>query len=147
MKIATFRLLFHETTGENMSISGIGGGAYSIQALLKSHNRQNMPNMSVAGGIPEAQAQDPVSALLGGSNAQAGSGGVEQQFLSFMKETPAQRMEETWLAAHGISKADFDKMSAPFPIIQQNIHIFYKKNNTSHTKHMPIRKNIPTSQK
>lgn len=32
--------------------------------------------------------------------------------MDYMKETPAQRMEDDWLRQHGISKADFNAMSA-----------------------------------
>ena len=32
-------------------------------------------------------------------------------FLSYMKESPAQRMMDSWLAAHGLSKEDLAAMS------------------------------------
>jgi hypothetical protein len=34
-----------------------------------------------------------------------------QEFLSYMKQTPAQRMQDNWLRQHGITKAQFDAMT------------------------------------
>lgn len=34
----------------------------------------------------------------------------EQEFLDFMKLTPAQRMQEQWLAAHGLTRQDLENM-------------------------------------
>ena len=31
--------------------------------------------------------------------------------MKYMQQTPAQRMEEAWLAAHHLSRADLDKMT------------------------------------
>lgn len=36
---------------------------------------------------------------------------VVQQFMDYMKESSAQRMEDAWLAAHGITRKQFDAMS------------------------------------
>ncbi len=32
------------------------------------------------------------------------------EFLNYMKESPAQRMMDSWLQAHGLTQADLDKM-------------------------------------
>lgn len=86
-----------------MSISSIGG-YYSngAQGLPKTQNRQNMP------------ADDAFSALTGAaSGAQKASGtDAATKFMNYMKETPAQRFQDSWLAQHGLSQAQFDAMSA-----------------------------------
>lgn len=33
-----------------------------------------------------------------------------QSFLSYMKETPAQQLESSWLAAHGLTQKEFDAL-------------------------------------
>jgi hypothetical protein len=37
---------------------------------------------------------------------------IIQQFEAYIKESPAARMEDDWLRAHGITKEQFDHMSA-----------------------------------
>lgn len=48
----------------------------------------------------------PGSKSLGATNDDVGD------FLKFLHESPAERMQDEWLRAHGITKAQFDKMSA-----------------------------------
>ena len=71
-----------------------------------------MPGNSV---IP-AQAA-PVSA---GDTADTTStaDSATQDFTNYMKETPAQRFQDSWLKQHGISQEDFNNMS---PAEQQKL--------------------------
>ena len=47
--------------------------------------------------------------LAAGPNA-ANGGSAEQQFLGYMKETPAQRMVDGWLKSHNLTRAQFDAL-------------------------------------
>jgi hypothetical protein len=44
-----------------------------------------------------------------GLTATSGNSAV-QDFLAYMKETPAQRMEDSWLAAHGLTRDALNAM-------------------------------------
>lgn len=50
-------------------------------------------------------------AATGSKAAQEGSSAV-QNFMSYMKETPAQRFEDSWLAAHGLTEKSLNAMPA-----------------------------------
>lgn len=41
-----------------------------------------------------------------------GGDSVVQKFLDYMKETPAQRMEDSWLSGHHLTRAQLDAMPA-----------------------------------
>jgi hypothetical protein len=63
-------------------------------------NRQSLPGNSVpAVGTASAQPTGPT-----------GPTSPEDAFLDYMKKTPAQRFQEQWLKAHGLSQAEFDAM-------------------------------------
>lgn len=44
------------------------------------------------------------------SSAASQSGSTAQWFLDYVKETPAQRWEQSWLAAHGLTEQELNKM-------------------------------------
>jgi hypothetical protein len=48
----------------------------------------------------------------GGSSSSSSAASVEQTFLNYMKESPAQRMIDAWLKAHGLSEDALKKMPA-----------------------------------
>ena len=52
---------------------------------------------SAAGGAKSKAAQEDAQAVT--------------NFMDYMKETPAQRFEDQWLAAHGLTEKDLEKMS------------------------------------
>ena len=58
-------------------------------------------------GVGNAGAADAIGA--GRARTQAGTS-VEQTFLDYMKKTPEQRFQEAWLAAHGLTKEEFDAL-------------------------------------
>jgi hypothetical protein len=58
-------------------------------------------------GVNNAGAAGAMGA--GRPETQAGKT-VEQTFLDYMKKTPEQRFEEAWLAAHGLTKEQFDAL-------------------------------------
>ena len=55
-----------------------------------------------------AQATKAASAAKSGA---AKSDQATQDFLDYMKETPAQRLEDSWLAAHHLTRKDLEAMS------------------------------------
>ncbi len=79
-----------------MSISGIGStGSLAYDFAISRPNTQSQPSGS----------QDPAS----GAASQDAS--VEQQFLDYMKKSPAQRFVDAWLKAHHLTQKDLDEMS------------------------------------
>jgi len=81
-----------------MNISNIGSYiGTAAQSATKTQNRQNV------------QGGDSFAAMTGTSSASGET--ASTKFMSYMKETPAQRFMDSWLAQHGISKDDFNKMS------------------------------------
>ncbi len=71
--------------------------------------------------------QSAISALTGGgtginnitgaatsskSKAASEDASAVQNFMDYMKETPAQRFEDQWLKAHGLTQKDLDAMPA-----------------------------------
>ena len=58
-----------------------------------------------------------VSGATGAAVASAATGGTKPKddptadFMAFMNQTPAERLQTLWLAQHGISKEKFDSMS------------------------------------
>lgn len=87
-----------------MSISGIGGFNGGAQLLAKPQNRQN---------LPDNLFKVPSDAPAPGAAATPKTSGDDsvQEFMNYMKKSPAERMLESWLAAHGITKEEFDAMS------------------------------------
>lgn len=78
-----------------MSISGIGAAAAYTY----------FPSRSASGTQPSAaSAPSPSGAATGGNAA-------EQAFLNYMKETPAQQMEDAWLKAHNLTRQQLAAMS------------------------------------
>jgi hypothetical protein len=48
---------------------------------------------------------------LGGNSSGSSAGlSAEQQFLNYMKETPAQQYEDSWLAAHHLTRQQLNAM-------------------------------------
>jgi predicted flavoprotein YhiN len=78
-----------------MNFNGISGLGFNVQTTDKEKAGQNVP-----GGSAFAD-------LLG----KVGQQSPEQEFLDFMKMSPAEKMQYMWLASHGITKEEFDAMS------------------------------------
>ena len=55
---------------------------------------------------PQTQAQPTAAAV-----ESKGAPSVSDEFLAFMKKSPAEMMQEAWLAKHGISREEFAAMS------------------------------------
>lgn len=59
-----------------------------------------------------------ISGINGGGTSYTGGMGqaksatpnAAQEFLDYMKKSPEERMVDTWLQAHGITREEFDKM-------------------------------------
>jgi hypothetical protein len=99
-----------------MSITGIGASNFTAQAATKTQNRQNMP-----GSFADAMTQTDSLTSDSSSALDAITKKIKadtQEFLDYMKKTPAQRMQETWFKQHGITKEQFDAMS---PADQQKV--------------------------
>jgi hypothetical protein len=52
-----------------------------------------------------------MSAAAAVQSAAPGASDPVQAFRNYMKETPAQRLEDTWLAAHHLTRAQYQAMS------------------------------------
>jgi hypothetical protein len=89
-----------------VSISGISGGSW----LAASLTRQNLPGSSFA---PPTNGSGNGSTMAGASASSSASSGNDAvtQFMNYMKETPAQRMQDAWLQQHGISPQAFAAMT------------------------------------
>jgi pyruvate/2-oxoglutarate dehydrogenase complex dihydrolipoamide acyltransferase (E2) component len=59
---------------------------------------------------PNTQAQSSAS-QASASDAASPDGSVEQQFLDYMKKSPAQRFVDAWLKAHHLTQKDLDEMT------------------------------------
>jgi hypothetical protein len=89
-----------------VSISGISSVNWYAAGLA----RQNLPGNSVA--MPgNGQSNGSVMAGASASSSASSSDDATTQFLNYMKETPAQRMQDAWLKQHGISPQAFAAMS------------------------------------
>lgn len=61
---------------------------------------------------PQAPRQTQTAGPTRSNNPLGASDGtVEQAFLDYMKETPAQKLEDQWLAAHHLTRKQLDAMS------------------------------------
>lgn len=79
-----------------MSISGIGASAASYFPPASQSKAS-----SAAAAAPSASDQ----------GASASGNAAEQAFLNYMKETPAQHLEDAWLKAHGLTRQQLAAMS------------------------------------
>lgn len=89
------------------SISGLGPSASAAST------RRIGPSLASPGTTGPSEAK---SASLAASPSIPMS--AADEFLEYMKMTPAERLQDSWLRAHGISKEEFDAMS---PEEQQKI--------------------------
>lgn len=68
---------------------------------------------SLAGAYyPSSPSQNPrpTQNVASASSSGTTSETAEQKFLNYMKETPAQRLEDQWLAAHHLTRKELDAM-------------------------------------
>ena len=64
---------------------------------------------SPAGGAASRQTQSSTAQDVG-TGLDIGSDTVEQQFLDYMKKSPAERMVDAWLQAHHLTRKDLEAM-------------------------------------
>lgn len=77
---------------------------WNIAARAQSVVAQATPAAPAPQAAPAAEAQDLSGAVSAGRS-------TASEFLSYMKKTPAEKVQEAWLARHGISKEEFAAMS------------------------------------
>jgi hypothetical protein len=75
-----------------MSVSGVGAAGFFYQ-----------PPTTNAVAQAQANVEQNASSSAGGDQA-------VQDFQNYMKESPAQRMVDDWLKAHGLTKEELAKM-------------------------------------
>lgn len=63
------------------------------------------------GSTTKSQQAQPTASGSSIDPTSSASDTAEQTFLNYMKETPAQRMEDAWLASHHLTRKDLDAMS------------------------------------
>lgn len=80
-----------------MSISNVSGSnPYAWLTSQTSKTGQNMPVTSNGSTLD--------------TNSASATPDPRQAFLDYMNLSPAEKMQQTWLAQHGISKDEFDAM-------------------------------------
>ena len=99
-----------------MGISGVSSPS-GLAALLAAaaKNKQNSLTDPVTGnssGALDAAGSANGPTYLTQPPAQDSNSDIVKNFESFLKESPAQQMQDEWLQAHGITKEQFDQMSA-----------------------------------
>jgi hypothetical protein len=92
-----------------MGISGIGGLFGGAPAVAQAQNQQKLPTASFAALVAAAE---PAGEGVAKTGSDASGTSARDQFLAYMKETPAQRLQDAWLAQHGVSREEFEAMSA-----------------------------------
>ncbi|HZB93260.1 MAG TPA: hypothetical protein VE397_17570 [Stellaceae bacterium] len=65
--------------------------------------------MSTVGNIGSLGQITSAAGGIGSSSVNS-SGSTTQWFLDYVKETPAQRWEDSWLAAHGLTQQELNSM-------------------------------------
>ena len=125
-----------------MSISGINGYSWSPQATLRAQNRQNLP--APATDYPPMAADiastAPASAAIAISPSNGNDDAIKQ-FMDYVNQPLAQRLEEAWLAQHGITKKQFDAMSTEDKqklVAKMKQEIEAKMKDASSTPHKPV---------
>jgi len=84
-----------------MSIQGIAGQAMGAYAAMAANYR---PSAQLRTAAAMAAAAATPAATIGGTDP-------VQEFRNYMKETPAQRLEDSWLAAHHLTRQQYEAMS------------------------------------
>lgn len=85
-----------------MQISNSLASFYALNATSASSLGQNM---AASSGSQTPTDSDAAQSAGSGSDSDP-----SQYFLNYMKETPAQRMQDAWLAAHHLTREDLDAM-------------------------------------
>jgi hypothetical protein len=70
-----------------------------------------MSSSGILGSVGLAAAANSGLGKSASAGTSSSSETSAQWFLNYMKETPAQRFEDSWLAAHGLTEKDLAKMS------------------------------------
>ena len=68
-----------------------------------------MSSLGILGNVGQSAAAGAAGGKAAG--AANSSESAVQWFQNYMKETPAQRFEDSWLAAHGLTQKQLDAMS------------------------------------
>lgn len=85
----------------------------STQAFGRSilQGGQTLPSSTTSAGTTTSRSVTGAAASNSG-NVATGQDDPIKKFEDYMQETPAQRMQDSWLAQHGISKEQYAAMSA-----------------------------------
>ena len=91
--------------------SNVGGKEKTAQkgsafAQLLDETGGGSPNTAMAAGANK----DSTSTAM--QTQSAGKKNAVQEFMEYMKMTPAERWQEAWLRAHGLTKEQFDALPA-----------------------------------
>jgi hypothetical protein len=101
-----------------MDISSTISSSYSTQNLSQNKTKQAAADPLFALLVEDSNKAEKTSASASANAATSLTEAPKekpdaaQEFLDYMKLTPAQRMQYAWLEQHGISKEQFDSMSA-----------------------------------
>lgn len=83
-----------------------------VDIAYKDKGEQSEENMGIFGvSNSSSLASNALSKSGQTSDTSSSEDSTVQEFEAFLKETPAERMADTWLQAHHITKAEFKAMS------------------------------------
>ncbi|MDE1153674.1 MAG: hypothetical protein PW788_14155 [Micavibrio sp.] len=95
-----------------MTISSLNGSPWYSTSTAKTQNKQSLPGStgSLINSLAGTGGDD--AATTGISASKKTDSTASTKFLDYMKQTPAQRLQEAWLAQHNITQQQFDAMGA-----------------------------------
>jgi hypothetical protein len=85
----------------------ISNALTSLYGLVPKTSSPTAPSAGAAAGLPAQSAPAQSSNQATGSTGDSAA----QTFLNYMKETPAQKLEDAWLASHHLTRKDLEAMS------------------------------------
>jgi hypothetical protein len=102
-----------------MNISGNVSDYFLLRGEQREKIEKKLPfgvTITVAEGIPDTSVKPTQSAAqakeVAAKDANAKNEETIAEFMAYAKKTSAEKLQEAWLARHGISKKEFDAMSA-----------------------------------
>jgi hypothetical protein len=100
-----------------MAISGVNTNSLADMMLAQMKDKEKKAQQEgggfaalLSGGAVSGSANNNVAKAEATSQSASLKKDAREEFLEYMKKTPAERMQEAWLKAHGITKEEFEAM-------------------------------------
>lgn len=118
--------------GQSSSVAGNGFAALLAKMQNGLSVTASSSNNSTTNGAFLTAQQTPIAYSPPSSSATTSSDPVIQKFLNYMNETPAEKFEDQWLAAHHLTRDDLknmtpEKRAAIMKQMQQDMELAIKK--------------------